>query len=41
MPGLDTPVWIIQTAIPLGFVSAPVRYFIFTIWSCARRSPLF
>jgi len=32
MPGLDTPVWIIQTAIPLGFASAAVRYIIFTIW---------
>lgn len=32
MPGLDWPVWIIQTAIPIGFASAGVRYLIFTIW---------
>ena len=32
MPGLDWPVWILQSAIPLGFASAAVRYFIFTIW---------
>jgi TRAP-type C4-dicarboxylate transport system permease small subunit len=32
MPGLDWPVWIIQSAIPLGFASAAVRYFIFAIW---------
>lgn len=32
MPGLETPVWIIQTAIPIGFASASLRYFIFAIW---------
>ncbi|MCV6822930.1 MULTISPECIES: TRAP transporter small permease [Halocynthiibacter] len=32
MPGLETPVWIIQCAIPIGFASAAVRYFIFAIW---------
>lgn len=32
MPGLDTPVWIIQSAIPLGFLSAAIRYLIFAIW---------
>ncbi len=35
MPGLDTPVWLIQTAIPIGFLSAAVRYFIFAIWPAA------
>jgi TRAP-type C4-dicarboxylate transport system permease small subunit len=36
MPGLDTPVWIIQAAIPIGFLSAAIRYFIFAIWpGCA------
>ncbi|SDE61365.1 TRAP transporter small permease [Ruegeria marina] len=32
MPGLDWPVWIIQTAIPVGFASAAIRYVIFAIW---------
>ncbi len=32
MPGLDWPVWIIQTAIPVGFLSAGLRYVIFAIW---------
>lgn len=32
MPGLDMPVWIIQSAIPLGFASAAARYLIFAIW---------
>ena len=32
MPGLDTPVWVFQAAIPLGFLSAAIRYFIFAIW---------
>ena len=32
MPGLDWPVWIIQSAIPIGFASAAIRYFIFFIW---------
>ncbi|TMV09928.1 TRAP transporter small permease [Ruegeria sediminis] len=32
MPGLDWPVWIIQSVIPLGFASAGLRYFIFAIW---------
>jgi len=32
MPGIDWPVWIIQSAIPIGFASAGVRYFIFAIW---------
>lgn len=36
MPGLDWPVWIIQTAIPVGFASAGLRYLAFAIWpSCA------
>ncbi|WP_319825960.1 TRAP transporter small permease [Thalassovita sp.] len=33
MPGLDTPVWIFQAAIPIGFLSAAIRYFIFAIWT--------
>ncbi|MCE8556560.1 TRAP transporter small permease subunit [Ruegeria pomeroyi] len=32
MPGLDTPIWTAQAVIPLGFLSAAIRYFIFTIW---------
>ena len=32
MPGLDWPVWIIQTAIPVGFASAGLRYLAFAIW---------
>lgn len=32
MPGLDWPVWIFQSAIPIGFASAAVRYLIFAIW---------
>ncbi|MCU9839947.1 TRAP transporter small permease [Ruegeria sp. WL0004] len=32
MPGLDWPVWIIQIAIPIGFLSAAIRYSIFAIW---------
>ncbi|KUJ83192.1 hypothetical protein AVO45_18595 [Ruegeria marisrubri] len=32
MPGLDMPVWIIQAAIPIGFLSAAIRYFVFAIW---------
>lgn len=32
MPGLDWPVWIIQTAIPVGFASAGLRYLVFAIW---------
>ncbi|MDK3075395.1 TRAP transporter small permease [Sedimentitalea sp. JM2-8] len=32
MPGLDWPVWIIQTAIPIGFASAGLRYLAFAIW---------
>ena len=32
MPGLDWPVWIIQTAIPIGFASAGLRYLAFSIW---------
>lgn len=32
MPGLDWPVWIIQTAIPIGFASSALRYLTFAIW---------
>ncbi|AVO38453.1 TRAP transporter small permease [Pukyongiella litopenaei] len=32
MPGLDWPVWIIQSVIPLGFASAGLRYVFFAIW---------
>lgn len=32
MPGLDWPVWIIQSTIPIGFVSAALRYVIFAVW---------
>ncbi|MEZ5676290.1 TRAP-type C4-dicarboxylate transport system, small permease component [Thalassovita litoralis] len=32
MPGLDWPVWIIQTAIPIGFASSGLRYLAYAIW---------
>jgi hypothetical protein len=39
MPVLDWLVWPIQTAIPLGFLSAALRYFVFAIWPGARPKP--
>lgn len=39
MPVLDWLVWPIQTAIPLGFLSAALRYFVFAIWPSVRPKP--
>ncbi|MBX3500243.1 MAG: TRAP transporter small permease [Alphaproteobacteria bacterium] len=39
MPVLDWLVWPIQTAIPLGFLSAALRYFVFAAWPGARPRP--
>ena len=35
----DLPVWPFQTAIPLGFLSAAVRYFCFAAWPTLRPLP--
>lgn len=39
MPVLDWLVWPIQMAIPLGFLSAALRYFVFAIWPAVRPKP--
>ena len=39
MPVLDWLVWPIQMAIPLGFLSAALRYFVFAIWPGVRPRP--
>jgi TRAP-type C4-dicarboxylate transport system permease small subunit len=38
-PVIDTSPWMIQLAIPLGFVSAAGRYFIFALWPGAKPIP--
>jgi TRAP-type C4-dicarboxylate transport system permease small subunit len=38
-PVLDWLVWPIQTAIPLGFLSAALRYFVFAAWPAVRPRP--
>lgn len=38
-PVLDWSVWPIQAAIPLGFLSASGRYFIYAIWPSLRPIP--
>jgi TRAP-type C4-dicarboxylate transport system permease small subunit len=38
-PVLDWPVWPIQLAIPLGFLSAAGRYFIFAAWPALKPAP--
>ncbi len=38
-PVLDWPVWPIQLAIPLGFLSAAARYFIYAGWPAAKPAP--
>lgn len=38
-PVLDWRVWRIQLAIPLGFLSAAVRYFLFALWPDVRPKP--
>ncbi len=35
----DLPVWPFQLAIPLGFLSAAVRYFIYAAWPALRPEP--
>jgi len=35
----DMPIWPIQLAIPLGFLSAAVRYFFFAAWPALRPLP--
>jgi TRAP-type C4-dicarboxylate transport system permease small subunit len=35
----DIPIWPIQLAIPLGFLSAAVRYFFFAAWPALRPLP--
>ena len=35
----DLPVWPFQSAIPLGFLSAAVRYFCFAAWPALRPLP--
>lgn len=36
---LDWVVWPIQSAIPLGFLSAALRYFVYAAWPTARPRP--
>jgi TRAP-type C4-dicarboxylate transport system permease small subunit len=35
----DIPIWPIQLAIPLGFLSAAVRYFFYAAWPATRPLP--
>jgi TRAP-type C4-dicarboxylate transport system permease small subunit len=39
-PVLDWPVWPIQLAIPLGFLSAAGRYFLYAAWPALRPKPV-
>ncbi len=39
MQAFDMPIWPIQAAIPLGFLSAAVRYFVFAAWPALRPLP--
>ena len=38
-PVLDWPVWPIQLAIPLGFLSAAGRYFLYAAWPALKPQP--
>jgi TRAP-type C4-dicarboxylate transport system permease small subunit len=38
-PVLDWPVWPIQLAIPLGFLSAAGRYFVYAAWPTLKPEP--
>jgi TRAP-type C4-dicarboxylate transport system permease small subunit len=38
-PVLNWPVWPFQLAIPLGFISAAMRYFLFALWPDLRPIP--
>lgn len=35
----DIPIWPIQSAIPIGFLSAALRYFLFALWPALRPLP--
>jgi TRAP-type C4-dicarboxylate transport system permease small subunit len=35
----DIHVWLIQIVIPIGFLSAGLRYFIFALWPASRPTP--
>ena len=37
--GLEAPVWILQTVIPIGFASAAARYLVFGLWPVVRPVP--
>jgi TRAP-type C4-dicarboxylate transport system permease small subunit len=39
MQAFDMPIWPVQLAIPLGFLSASVRYFFFAAWPALRPLP--
>jgi TRAP-type C4-dicarboxylate transport system permease small subunit len=39
MPVLDWAVWPLQAAIPLGFLSAALRYFVYAAWPELRPEP--
>jgi len=39
MPVLDWLVWPLQSAIPLGFLSAALRYFVYAVWPAVRPRP--
>ncbi|BCN38500.1 hypothetical protein ALDI51_18190 [Alicycliphilus denitrificans] len=39
MATFEAPVWPIQAVIPLGFLSAALRYFIFALWPATRPRP--
>jgi TRAP-type C4-dicarboxylate transport system permease small subunit len=39
MQAFDMPIWPIQLAIPLGFLSASIRYFFFAAWPALRPLP--
>jgi len=38
-PVYDIKVWIVQLIIPIGYLSAGLRYFIFALWPAARPRP--
>lgn len=38
-PVLDWPVWPFQLAIPIGFLSAALRYFAYALWPSLRPQP--
>ena len=38
-PAFDIPIWPIQAAILLGFLSAAMRYFFFALWPALRPEP--